>query len=331
MTAVNYTKGLKADMEKLALYERNPNDGGGLLRITRIFFDYEKRLFPYWYPMQNDPQKCCHLHLHEKLELLYVIKGEIEFSVAGDNHSCGAGGIIVINPFEPHSGKIAQGKGRTLYYALNIDLRSLAEAPIDGIRERISALIGGGYRYPTELTDSGTLAAVRGSLDAILEHRRSRECSGFAVRQSGLFELAHICLILDALGVPEKNPLGYSRSAEFIQKVITAISGEDLAGVTLEGTAKKLSYNKAYFTTVFRKNFGTTFTDFLNHYKIDCARSMIRGGSRNMNEISIACGFNYYAYFFRRFKEICGMTPVEFAALCDREMRLSEPPCGGQI
>ena len=314
-------------MEKPALYERNPNDAGGLLRITRIFFDFEKKIFPYWYPMQNDPQKCCHLHLHEKFELLYVIKGGIEFSIAGENHSCGAGEILVINPFEPHSGKIAQGKGRTLYYAFNIDLRSLADAPIDGIRERISALIGGGYRYPTEFTDPRMLAAVRGSLDAILEHRRDGGCNGMVngtvARQSGLFELAHICLILDALGDPEKNPLGYSRSAEFIQKVITAISEGNLADVTLEDTARKLSYNKAYFTTVFRKNFGTTFTDFLNHYKIDCARSMIRSGSRNMNEISIACGFNYYAYFFRRFKEICGMTPVEFAALCDREMRSS--------
>lgn len=326
-------------MEKLALYERNPNDAGGLLRITRIFFDFEKKIFPYWYPMQNDPQKCCHLHLHEKLELLYVIKGGIDFSIAGENHSCGAGEILVINPFEPHSGKITHGKGRTLYYAFNIDLRSLADAPVDGIRERISALIGGGYRYPTELTDSRRLAAVCESLNRILEQRRDGEYDGgvnggydgAVARRGGLFELAHICLILDALGSPEKNPLGCSRSAEFIQKVITAISGEDLAAVTLEGTAKKLPYNKAYFTTVFRKNFGTTFTDFLNHYKIDCARGMIRSGNRNMNEISIACGFNYYAYFFRRFKEICGMTPVEFAALCDREMRRSEPPRDGQI
>ena len=86
----------------------------------------------------------------------------------------------------------------------------------------------------------------------------------------------------------------------------------------LEAISRTFSYNKAYFTTLFRKHFGVPFTDFLNRYKIENAHALIRSGNRNLSEVAQLSGFNYYAYFFRKFKEVSGMTPGEYVAYCDR-------------
>lgn len=88
--------------------------------------------------------------------------------------------------------------------------------------------------------------------------------------------------------------------------------------VSLEAISRTFSYNKAYFTTLFRKHFGVPFTDFLNRYKIENAHALIRSGNRNLSEVAQLSGFNYYAYFFRKFKEVSGMTPGEYVAYCDR-------------
>ena len=51
---------------------------------------------------------------------------------------------------------------------------------------------------------------------------------------------------------------------------------------------------------------------------IENAHALIRGGNRNLSEVAQLSGFNYYAYFFRKFKEVSGMTPGEYVAYCDR-------------
>lgn len=110
---------------------------------------------------------------------------------------------------------------------------------------------------------------------------------------------------------------GRVRSADFVRKCILYIQDSDPCTVSLDAISHDFSYNKVYFTTLFRKHFGISFTDFLNHYKIDNARAIIRSGNRNLSEVARLSGFNYYAYFFRKFKEVCGITPSEYADFCD--------------
>lgn len=99
------------------------------------------------------------------------------------------------------------------------------------------------------------------------------------------------------------------------------IQGNDPHDITLETISHSFSYNKAYFTTLFKKHFGLPFTDFLNRYKIENAHALIRGGNRNLSEVARFSGFNYYAYFFRKFKEVSGMTPSEYIDFCDSRER----------
>ena len=82
-----------------------------------------------------------------------------------------------------------------------------------------------------------------------------------------------------------------------------------------------MSYNKAYFTTLFKKNFGMPFVDYMNKYKIELARGYIQNGNDNLNEVALKSGFNYYAYFFKKFRLITGMSPSDFLEQCRSESK----------
>ena len=84
----------------------------------------------------------------------------------------------------------------------------------------------------------------------------------------------------------------------------------------MEKAAEQQSYNKAYFTTLFKKNFGMSFIDYMNHYKITIAKELIENGNDNLTEVAELSGFNYYAYFFKKFKMNTGVSPSEFLQLC---------------
>ena len=133
-----------------------------------------------------------------------------------------------------------------------------------------------------------------------------------------LYQLASLCRMFAILGEPSfvESEKESKRSDQFIRSTISYIQNTPLQDVSLEVIAELLCYNKAYFTTLFKKNFGMSFTDYLNNYKINLAKTYIRNGNYNLNDVAEKSGFNYYAYFFKRFKIITGISPSEYVEQC---------------
>ena len=65
------------------------------------------------------------------------------------------------------------------------------------------------------------------------------------------------------------------------------------------------------FCNYFRKIMNTTFTDFVNQYRIQRACSLLQE-ERTIYETCFECGFNNVAYFNKVFKQITFKTPSEF-------------------
>lgn len=65
------------------------------------------------------------------------------------------------------------------------------------------------------------------------------------------------------------------------------------------------------FCRYFRKMTRLTFTEFLNHYRIDKAKKLLRQDN-NITETCFQCGFESISYFNRVFKKITGENPLAF-------------------
>jgi AraC-like DNA-binding protein len=65
------------------------------------------------------------------------------------------------------------------------------------------------------------------------------------------------------------------------------------------------------FCNYFKKNFGVSFTDFLNEYRINQACILLTE-SQTISNVAFLCGFNSLSYFSRTFKYFKNISPSEF-------------------
>lgn len=292
-------------MLDVSLYEPQPADR--LIRVTYIEFDFEKRIYPSWYSVIKGTRMSCHYHLHQNMEIIIMKEGHVEFQVSGTKYDLYSNDVLVINPFEPHSAIVPKDCDRTVYYALNFDMSRLTGVPSEKIKKISDTLINGNAVYSNIPREEIRKDVFNSSMEIA---RISKD--------DDLLQLSALLKIFSVLGVPELSVSDKEnkRSDDFIRTTIAFIQGTPLQNVSLDAISDQFSYNKAYFTTIFNKNFGMTFIDYLNNYKVNVAKSHIRNGNYNLNEVAELSGFNYYAYFFKKFKSIVGVSPSEFVDAC---------------
>ncbi|APW41155.1 AraC family transcriptional regulator [Rhodoferax saidenbachensis] len=90
---------------------------------------------------------------------------------------------------------------------------------------------------------------------------------------------------------------------------ITDNMGETLSAADL---ARELGMNESRFSRFFRRATGNTFTDFVNHVRVNRACQLLMESDRQITNIGYEVGFNNIANFNRRFLDIKGMTPREY-------------------
>ena len=289
------------------IYEPQPDCK--LIRITYIGFDFEKKIYPSWYSVIKGTRMSCHYHLHQNMEIIFVEEGRVSFQVGGRQYELSENDILFINSFEPHSAIIPLDCDRTVYHAINIDMNQVGNLPNKLTKSISNALVNGNGVYPHIPEDKETKEEL---LRCIIEIVNAN------TEAKALYQLASLCRMFAILGEPSfvESEKESKRSDQFIRSTISYIQNTPLQDVSLEVIAELLCYNKAYFTTLFKKNFGMSFTDYLNNYKINLAKTYIRNGNYNLNDVAEKSGFNYYAYFFKRFKIITGISPSEYVEQC---------------
>lgn len=90
--------------------------------------------------------------------------------------------------------------------------------------------------------------------------------------------------------------------------------------LSLKYLSEKYYINSAYLGQIFKKQFGISFKDYLNNYRIDRACEMLLRSDYKIYEIAEAVGFNNTDYFISKFVQIKGTTPLQY-----RKKFLSKP------
>lgn len=86
--------------------------------------------------------------------------------------------------------------------------------------------------------------------------------------------------------------------------------------ISLNQTAEYIGVNSSYLSRVFKEDYGMGFTEYLNNVRVKQAKYLIERTDTKLKEIVIQVGFNNYTYFFKVFKMIAGITPVEYKIKC---------------
>lgn len=94
------------------------------------------------------------------------------------------------------------------------------------------------------------------------------------------------------------------------------------SNLRIEDLASMISSNRTYVSRVCRLKFGKTFTELMNHYRVEEAKELlVRNRSMRMDYVAADCGFSSASFFARVFKANVGMTPTQWRMLKSAEMK----------
>ena len=98
-------------------------------------------------------------------------------------------------------------------------------------------------------------------------------------------------------------------SREEINKVLTHIHAHLNEAIKCESMASFVNLSCSYFSRLFKKEMGVSFTDYLMRQRIEHARDLLTHTRMSFEEITWAVGLENVSYFHRAFKKLTGMTP----------------------
>ena len=81
--------------------------------------------------------------------------------------------------------------------------------------------------------------------------------------------------------------------------------------ISIEEISTLTHLSKAAFCRYFKKMTRLTFTEFLNQYRIEQAKRLLKS-DKNVTETCYECGFESLSYFNRIFKKVVGENPIQF-------------------
>lgn len=82
--------------------------------------------------------------------------------------------------------------------------------------------------------------------------------------------------------------------------------------ITLDNLADKFLINKYALSRGFKEQFGTSIINYLLSVRITHAKQLLRFSSDSVEEIGNQCGITPLYYFSRIFKQIEGVSPLEY-------------------
>ncbi len=102
---------------------------------------------------------------------------------------------------------------------------------------------------------------------------------------------------------------GYS---PLVRNVLVRISSDLTADLSLKTQAAYLHVSASYLSTVFRKETGSSMTEYVNRKRIEYGIFLLNSTGLQIQTIAQHCGIPDLNYFSKTFKKYTGLTPSEY-------------------
>ena len=93
---------------------------------------------------------------------------------------------------------------------------------------------------------------------------------------------------------------------------VTYIKEHLADNLTVKDTAKALTINANYLSTLFHKDMGMTFIDFVNKERTNQAAALLRHTNLQIQQIASTVGYNNTSYFAKQFVRFQGVSPSHY-------------------
>lgn len=256
------------------------------------------------------------LHSHPEIQICYVTKGCVEFTVEKDKYIAHQGDAIFINSYQTHMAREGLGKGKdSTYICYNIKPDYFYP-----FFDRIDS-----HYYIKYFLQNGEISAFlidksfggyEETIELLKEIYRIYLEEGFAYEFQVAAKLIRlwyliICEKKEWLEENEKNrelPLEQLRMKQ-VQDYVAEHYAEK---ITLSDVSELLHISKEEVCRLFKRMLNTTCMKYITEYRIIKSVDSLCYTNRSIGEIATACGFRKFSTFTKNFTQYVGCTPSEY-------------------
>lgn len=126
-----------------------------------------------------------------------------------------------------------------------------------------------------------------------------------------LIDINHTCNYSTLVSQSYSNPLQEHDHLR-MNKVLEHIRVNYRSHIYLYEIAQLAGMTSNSFCRYFKQKTGKTLVQFINEIRVSQACKLLTNSEKLIKSISFECGFQNFASFHKKFKEITGQTPTEF-------------------
>lgn len=241
-------------------------------------------------------------HRHDFVEVAYIEDGDGLHYVGDKIVRVSRGDLFLIPAYETH---VFQPEELTGERPLRI-INCLCQADkLGGAASQIPR------RWRAYREHGGEFKRLLGRM--FLEQRESSEASGRNLL--GLWK--QLIELLQSKSV--KEDIQYVSSGEVpVHQALQHMSSRVMSRLTLSEMSRIVSMSSRHFQRVFKSVTGRSFMQMLQEMRIRYSCGMLQYTSWSVQSIAEKVGIYDMNYFYRLFRENCGMTPAAFRLLHNR-------------
>lgn len=285
-----------------------------------VFFQYIDRLnSPFEIFMLGDTTSGTGVgaHWHYYLEMLYIVKGDLQAQCDNDLYTLHPGDLILFYPQAVHSmHRTTESAEDVEYFVVMIDLNFLNIT--NEYRTRFSKLFRIAYQQNPdyihfrrrELQELPILQLLTHSLEEKRTHSYGYDvliCSDIASL------LTYLMRCLQKKGVDTDTiitaPDDCDASIYSVSKYIEQHCGETLR---VHELAQMCGMSYSYFAKLFRETYNQSCKEYIEFTRINKATDLLLFTNQDLTYISQETGFADCSHLIRTFKKWKGMTPKQW-------------------
>jgi two-component system response regulator YesN len=102
------------------------------------------------------------------------------------------------------------------------------------------------------------------------------------------------------------------KSSTIINKINQYIHDNYSENISRSKIAEEFFLTPEYLAKLYKKKTGITIKTYINDYRIEKAKELLRTSDMNISEIAVAVGFDNFSYFSTLFKKATGISPKDY-------------------
>lgn len=252
---------------------------------------------------------------HDFWELMYVDKGEVMAKADEKVYKLSQGKMIFHKPNEFHN-IWANGKVAPNLIVISFECKSKA---MEYFKNRIIYISDYEKNLLADIISEARNAFISPLNDPYLYELKINKERNFGSLQLIKLYLEQMLIRIMRRGSTVKardsitTTIKQSSDDKLLSNTIQYLKDNIYGKISFNDICSEFLQSKTSLKVLFKKRTGFGVMGYYNHLKIEEAKKLIREQSFNFTQISEMLGFSSVHYFSRKFKNMTGMAPSEYA------------------